>query len=230
MRMDFRQASVILIPAYNAEAYLSSILKALLPLVPPEKIVVIDDGSQDKTQAVARSVGVTCLRHEKNLGKGSALMTGLLWAREQGWAWAITMDADGQHAPADLLSFWNSKITDDVGILVGHRSIKGTSMPLHRRLSNTLTTYMISALAGRPIYDAQSGFRMYRIAAVSVSAFPRYGRFEWEAQALVLNCRRGFSVQPVNIGTLYTDNGSHMHLLRDTLRFLKMYGRLVWTR
>lgn len=228
--MDFRQATVILIPAYNAEAYLSSTLKAILSLVPPEKIVVIDDGSQDKTEAVARSAGVTCLRHEINLGKGSALMTGLLWAREQGWAWAVTMDADGQHAPGDLLSFWDSKMTDDVGILVGRRSIKGSSMPMHRRLSNTLTTRLISALAGRPIYDAQSGFRVYRISAVAVSAFPRYGRFEWEAQALVLNCRHGFSVLPVNIGTLYTGNGSHMHLFRDTLRFLKMYGRLVWTR
>ena len=228
--MDFRQTSVILIPAYNAEAYLSPILNNLLSLVPADKIVVIDDGSGDKTEACALAAGVTCLRHEKNLGKGSAVMTGLQWAREKGWTWAVTMDADGQHDPADLASFWRMDIPEETGILVGRRAIMGSTMPFHRRLSNTITTGMISALAGRPVYDAQSGFRMYRIAAVAASSFPRYGRFEWESQVLVLNCRHGFSVQPVNIATVYTGNGSHMHLLRDTGRFLNMYGRLLWMR
>jgi hypothetical protein len=88
---------------------------------------------------------------------------------------------------------------------------------------------MISFLARKPVYDAQSGYRMYRLASLQPAGYPRHGRFEWEAQALVLSCRRGFTILPVDISTIYTDNGSHMGLVRDTLRFLKMYGRLAWT-
>ena len=89
---------------------------------------------------------------------------------------------------------------------------------------------MISSLAGKPIFDAQCGYRMYRLDAIESTGYPRYGRFEWEAQALVLACRKGYSVLPVDIATVYTDNGSHMNLICDTLRFLKMYGSLAWTR
>jgi hypothetical protein len=87
---------------------------------------------------------------------------------------------------------------------------------------------MISGIAGKPVYDAQCGFRMYRLDTVAAAAYPRQGRFEWESQALVLACRKGFSVVPVDIATVYTDNGSHMRLLVDSYRFLRMYWRLAW--
>jgi len=234
--MNLRAASGILIPAYDAAACLGSTLSAVLGKAEPGRIVVIDDGSGDATAEVAEKSGVVCLRHAANRGKGSALMTGLAWARERGWDWAVTLDADGQHAPADLDAFWNAPVAPDTGIVVGRRGIRGTRMPWHRRFSNTVTTRMISRLARRPVYDAQCGFRMYRLAAVEAMGLPREGRFEWESQALVLCGRRGFSLLPVDIATVYTDNGSHMRLFRDTLRFLKMYLRLAalpeaaWTR
>jgi glycosyltransferase involved in cell wall biosynthesis len=157
-------------------------------------------------------------------------MTGLAWARERGWEWAVTMDADGQHAPSDLEAFWNAPVAPDTAVVVGRRGLRGTPMPWHRRFSNWLTTRMISRLARRPVFDAQCGFRMYRISAVAAAGLPAEGRFEWESQALVLAGRRGFSLMPVDIATVYTDNGSHMRLALDTLRFLRMYGRLAWTR
>ncbi|HKP95466.1 MAG TPA: glycosyltransferase family 2 protein [Fibrobacteria bacterium] len=228
--MDFRDASGIIIPAYNAEAFLGGTLEALLKHADPARVAVVDDGSSDGTAEKARLAGVTCLRHPANQGKGSALMTGLLWAAEKGWRWAVTMDADGQHAPGDLESFWKAPVTDQTGVLVGRRGIRGSAMPWHRRFSNTLTTRMISGLAGKPVFDAQCGFRMYRLDAVAAAGYPRHGRFEWESQALVLACRKGFSILPVDIATVYTDNGSHMRLLLDSCRFLKMYWRLAWTR
>src|SRR5690606_5548511 len=227
--MDFREASGIIIPAYNAEGFLGNTLSGLLRRVEPSRVAVVDDGSRDGTAERARSAGVTCLRHEANLGKGSALMTGLLWAREKGLRWAVTMDADGQHDPADLDSFWNAPVAGDTAVVVGRRAMLGSTMPAHRRFSNYLTTLMVSRLAGKPVYDAQCGFRMYRLDALAPAGLPRHGRFEWEAQALVLGCRSGFSIVPVDIATVYTDNGSHMRLARDSIRFLKMYWRLAWT-
>ncbi len=228
--MDFRDSSAVIVPAYNAEAFLGATLEGILRHVDAARVAVVDDGSGDGTGERARQAGVTCLRHEANQGKGSALMTGLLWAKERGWQWAVTMDADGQHAPADLETFWRAAVAEETAVLVGRRGIRGTPMPWHRRFSNLLTTRMISGLAGKPVFDAQCGFRMYRLDLLAQAGFPRQGRFEWESQALVLACRKGFSVQPVDIATVYTDNGSHMRLLIDSFRFLKMYWGLAWTR
>lgn len=227
---DLRPVCGVLVPAYNAESFLAATLASLLAEVAPDRVAVVDDGSRDGTAAVASRSGVACLRHGANRGKGSALMTGLLWARERGWDWAVTMDADGQHAAQDLRAFWQAPVKSDTAVVVGRRAIVGTSMPLHRRFSNAVTTGMTSRLAGKPVFDAQCGFRMYRLDAVAAAGLPREGRFEWEAQALVLLCRRGHSVLPVDIATLYTDNGSHMRLVIDTLRFLGMYWRMAWTR
>ena len=234
--MSLLAASGILIPAYDAAACLGATLRSVMPLAGAGRVAVVDDGSRDATAAVAEREGAVCLRHESNRGKGTALMTGLAWARERGWEWAVTMDADGQHAASDLEAFWNAPVAADTGIVVGRRGIRGTRMPWHRRFSNAVTTRMISRLARRPVYDAQCGFRMYRLSALEAMGLPREGRFEWESQALVLCGRRGFSIVPVDIATVYTDNGSHMRLLADTLRFLRMYLRLAalpeaaWTR
>jgi glycosyltransferase involved in cell wall biosynthesis len=233
--LPLRAVSGVLIPAYEAAACLGATLAAVLAKIGPDRVAVIDDGSRDGTAAVAEGSGVRCLRHGTNRGKGAALMTGLLWARERGWEWAVTMDADGQHAASDLDAFWSAPVTPETGIVVGKRAIRGTGMPWHRRFSNSVTTRMISRLARRPVYDAQCGFRMYRLAALEAMGLPREGRFEWESQALVLCGRRGFRILPVDIATVYTDNGSHMRLVPDTLRFLRMYLRLAapeaaWTR
>ncbi len=227
--MDFGDAPGIIVPAYNSAIFLDTTLKGILQKYPAAKIVVVDDGSVDKTGEKALALGVSCLVHERNLGKGAALMTGLTWARKQGWKWAVTMDADGQHDISDLESFRVTPCTDKTAILVGRRSIRGTSMPLHRRFSNYLTTCVISLLASKPVYDAQCGYRMYRLDVLDKLVFPIQGRFEWEAQVLVLACRAGYTVAAVDIATVYTDNGTHMHLVRDTLRFLKMVWRLAWT-
>jgi glycosyltransferase involved in cell wall biosynthesis len=234
--MNLRAASGILIPAFDAAACLGATLKAVLAKADADRVAVIDDGSRDGTASVAESAGVACLRHGANRGKGAALMTGLSWAKDRGWEWAVTMDADGQHSPLDLDAFWNAPVAPDTGIVVGRRGIRGTRMPWHRRFSNAVTTRMISRLARRPVYDAQCGFRMYRLSALGPMGLPAEGRFEWESQALVLCGRRGFSLLPVDIATVYTDNGSHMRLFRDSLRFLGMYFRLAalpeaaWTR
>ncbi len=234
--MDLRADSGIIIPAYEAAAFLGATLEAVLRHAEPDRVAVVDDGSRDATAAVAERAGVACLRHPENRGKGSALMTGLEWARGRGFTWAVTLDADGQHTAEDLQRFWSAPVGEDTAVVVGRRGMRGSRMPWHRRFSNWLTTRMVSRLAGKPVFDAQCGFRMYRLSAARASGLPASGHFEWESQALILCGRRGFSIVPVDIATVYTDNGSHMRLASDTLRFLKMYRRLAaapeaaWTR
>jgi glycosyltransferase involved in cell wall biosynthesis len=218
----------IVIPAFQAESTLTQVLDPLLRLTSPDRIIVVDDGSTDGTLQLAESKQVMTVRHPINKGKGAALMTGLLWARSNGWEWAVTLDADGQHATDDLKKFLSVAPSPDTGVVVGTRSIVGTKMPLHRRISNSLSTWIVSKLAGTAVFDAQCGYRAYRICIIDV--FPQEGRFEWEAQALILCCRNGHGVEQVPVQTLYSGEDSHIRLAHDTWRFLRMAGRLAWTR
>lgn len=220
----------ILIPAYQAGGYLSETLKGILTLVPSQHLLVVDDGSTDTTSQVARSLQVEVKRHLGNRGKGTALATGLKQLASRGYAWVITMDADGQHQPTDLGHFIQTAPTDEVGIVVGTRPISGTSMPWHRRFSNKTTTTMVSVLAKQDVYDAQSGFRMYRTQLWEKDIFPSEGRFEWEPQALILASRAGWKIASVPVTTLYGEHGSHMQLFTDTIRFIRMMGKWAWTR
>ena len=218
----------VLLPAYQAGNTLGELLQELLQVIPSEGIILVDDGSTDETVKKAEQYGITVFCHEKNRGKGTALRTGLLQAQIKHWDWVITMDADGQHAPLDLMHFLDSRPSTQTGILVGTRRRSGTDMPWHRRFSNATTTGIISLLARTPVFDAQSGYRAYRTRLVDF--LPKEGRFEWEAQALILSVRQGYGVESIPITTLYNEQGSHMRLVRDTGRFLNMVGKLIWTR
>jgi len=213
----------VIIPAYQAAASLPGVLRGLEPYCAPARVLVVDDGSTDGTSAAARPEGFDALhlaRHETNQGKGAALITGLRRARALGWEWAVTLDADGQHAPEDLEGFLSSRPGPRTGILNGCRARRGSRMPWHRRFSNASTTALVSRLAGRPVFDAQCGYRAYRL--VLIDALPEAGRFEWEAQALILAARAGWEIEKVPVRTVYAGEGSHMRLAADTLRFVRM--------
>jgi glycosyltransferase involved in cell wall biosynthesis len=220
----------LVIPAYQAAGYLASTLKTVLAWVPASHVIVVDDGSTDSTSSVARGLGVEVKRHTVNRGKGSALATGLLAMYRRGYPFTVTMDSDGQHDPADLARFMARAPAADVAIVVGARPVGGTDMPWHRRFSNITTTFLVSLLAGQQVYDAQSGYRMYRTELMARKVWPEDGRFEWEAQALILCRRAGYRIESVPIATVYGEHGSHMRLIHDTLRFLRMMGKLAWMR
>jgi len=215
----------VVIPAYQAAKSLPVVIRALASYVAPARILVVDDGSTDGTAEAAEALGVTVVRHQANRGKGAALMTGLTHAREtQGWQWALTMDADGQHDPRDLEGFLSRRPDEKTGIVVGARARAGTAMPWHRRFSNASTTWLVSRFAGTPVHDAQSGYRAYRLDLLPL--LDRDGRFEWESQALIRAARAGCGIEKVPVRTVYGDQGSHMDLWRDSIRFLKMARRL----
>jgi glycosyltransferase involved in cell wall biosynthesis len=224
----------VLIPAYQAAGSLPGVLRGLAARLPPGNILVVDDGSRDGTAAAAERADVHVLRHRENRGKGAALMTGLGHARDiLGWEWAVTMDADGQHAVEDLDGFLAAVPGPRTGLLAGTRTRAGSGMPWHRRFSNASTTGLVSRLAGRPVFDAQCGYRAYRLELAGI--LPPSGRFEWESQALILAARGGWDIESVPVRTVYAGEGSHMDLFRDTARFLRMALRMTgggraWTR
>lgn len=208
----------LLIPSYRSAESLLTLLPRILAQVPASNILVIDDGSGDSTPEICMGLSVTCHSHPENRGKGAALATGFNIMLKRGVRWVITMDADGQHSPDDLLSFVTAR-TLGWGICIGARRMLPGSMPVQRIISNRITSLILSLLCNTPIPDSQCGYRLYHadlIAAVSM----RTTRFEAESEIIIQAVRHGFSIGSIAVQTLYLGGKSNISHLRDTLRWI----------
>jgi glycosyltransferase involved in cell wall biosynthesis len=153
-----------LIPAFQAEHTVGAVVQGVRRFF--EHVIVIDDGSSDRTSVAAQDAGAELVRFERNRGKGAALRTGFARALERGAAAAITIDADGQHDPAEiphLLAHWSKT---QAGIVIGSRAGAYDGMTSLRRFGNRFSNRAVSYFAGAPIADAQSGLRLYDMRLV----------------------------------------------------------------
>jgi glycosyltransferase involved in cell wall biosynthesis len=215
----------VVVPAYNAERHLGAVLDRLLAVVPAADVRVVDDGSTDATAEVAVGRGVPLARQSPNQGKGAALRRGFAETRD--YDWIATVDADGQHDPGDLPRLLAAAAGGDV--VVGCRELGGR-MPALRRFGNRLSSWIIGALAGQPVPDSQSGYRVHSRRALD-SVLPMIGSaggFVFETEFLVRAGRQGYRLVAVRIATVYADEESHFRPLEQLPRFLSLFGRLAW--
>ena len=218
----------ILIPAYNAQDTLGSVLKKIEPL--KSDIVVVDDGSSDETKRLALENRVQLLEHPLNLGKGAALRTGFQYILQRDYRVVITLDADGQHDPSEipfLLKIFQSIKPD---ILIASRATEFDKMTFLRRFWNRLGVKAVSRLCHSDITDSQSGFRLIRtevLRAVELST----SRFETELELLIKACKKGFGVLCVPISTPRIDGtgSTHFRPVVDTWKVCMLFLRgLFW--
>ncbi len=215
----------VVVPAYNAARQLGAVLDRLLEIVPAADVRVVDDGSFDATADVAERRGVPVLRQSPNQGKGAALRRG--FTATAAYDWVATLDADGQHDPRDLPRLLAAAAGGDV--VVGCRDLGGR-MPAHRRLGNRLSSWVIGALAGQPVPDSQSGYRVHSRRALD-SVLPMIhgaGGYVFETEFLVRAARQGYRLAAVAIPTVYADEQSHFRPLEQLPRFLSLFGRLFF--
>jgi glycosyltransferase involved in cell wall biosynthesis len=192
------------------------------------RVVVVDDGSTDHTGDVAGGAGATVLRHGQNRGKGAAIVTGLDYFRQSGAAYAVLLDADGQHDPVEIPQFIEAARQTGAGIVVGTRMSETTNMPWLRLWTNQFTSWVTSRLARQCITDSQCG---YRLVARSVMNDLRLetGRFETETEMLIQAGRAGHRIVNVPIQTIYLPGRvSHIRPARDTVRFFRLAWK-YWT-
>ena len=209
----------VLIPSYNSANPLKCFVKELSEIVPKGNICVVDDGSNDGTYEFCVDSGVTCLRHEVNKGKGAALRTGFAYLIKS-VKWIITMDADGQHSPADLRLFLEeAQKYPTMGLCIGARDMRTGVMPSARILSNRLTSAILTLLTKQRIRDSQCGYRMYSrelVASINIE----YDRFQMESEVILKAAAKKFPVRFVPVQTLYLRGGtSHISHIADTLRW-----------
>jgi glycosyltransferase involved in cell wall biosynthesis len=210
------------IPAKDAASTIGGVVRGLLAVLPGTPIIVVDDGSSDATGDRAREAGAIVVRHATNQGKGAALQAGFDEALRQGADAVLALDADGQHDPAAAPGLVAALAGADV--VVGSRNHDRTGMPWLRRKTNDVTSWWVSRLAGSRILDSQSGYRA--IAAVVLRAVrPESRRFDYESEFLIGAARAGFRIGSAPIPTLYNAPGSHIHPVRDTVRFIRLVLR-----
>lgn len=206
------------IPFYNEERFIKKVVTDTLKYV--DKIIAVNDGSTDHSIEQIQSIqGAEIITLKKNNGKGFALQKGFEIALNRNFEFIITLDGDGQHSP-ESIPFLLNKI-EKFDIVIGNRLDDLSSMPIQRRLSNKLTSFLLSKKLGIKISDSQSGFRIYKQEVLRRTKTVFSG-FEAESEILVKAVRNGFKVGFINIPTIYGDEKSKMKSTQAITGFIKV--------
>jgi glycosyltransferase involved in cell wall biosynthesis len=208
-----------LIPAYNEAAHVAEVVTGARAHLP---VLVVDDGSTDDTAVRAEEAGADVLRQIPNRGKGVALQSGFSYALDKGYEAVLTLDADGQHDPAEIPQFLQVYATRHTDLIIGARDFR--HMPPIRRLSNTVGRWTFLWAMGQPIRDNQSGYRLISRRLLEALLASSETGFEFEVEMIVICIQRGFRLGWVPIRTIYAGEGSHIQPWHHTINFLRM----VW--
>ena len=213
-----RATVAAIIPAYFEEKHVADVVERTLRQV--DNVLVVDDGSTDATSANARAAGAVVIKHERNAGKGETIKTGLRYWLERGFQHVIILDADGQHLPEEIARFIAAAPLG-ADLLIGTRMNDVRQMPLVRRIVNRYMSRRISRVCGQDVPDTQCGFRMLT-ARVIPHVLDGAERFDYETEVLFMVSRNGGRIESVPISTVYGDEVSSIHPVKDTIRFLKL--------
>ena len=220
--------TLVVIPAFNESAHLGRLLKKISSFIPLKDVLIIDDGSRDKTAVVAKNAGAVVLSFSVNQGKGRALRAGFDFAIKKGYDAVITMDADGQHDPSELPKFLKQFKKNGADLIIGTREQNISEMPLLRYFVNKTTSLVTSILTGVRVNDSQSGYRLIKrnlLKKVNLKT----SRFQTETEIIVKAARAGFKIGEIPIETIYLENlKSHINPFIDTYRFIRLSLRLLW--
>jgi glycosyltransferase involved in cell wall biosynthesis len=211
----------ILMPAYNEELSVGNTIRRLRELYPDYEILVVDDGSTDKTLQVAMDAGANVWPHPYNIGNGAAIKTGLRIARGE---WVVMMDADGQHAPEDIAGLVKHKDTYDM--VIGARN-KGSETSLHRDIANKVYNWFASYVTKFNVQDLTSGFRLVRSSTVRQFIYLFPNTFSYPTTLTMAYLRSGRSVKYIPIATKYRIGKSKIKLLRDGTRFFLIITKIA---
>jgi len=219
------RSTSVLIPAYNAGTSLEKLVNRLRLSVGDIQIIVVNDGSIDNTAEIAHLVGATVLRHDKNCGKGAALQTGFDFLKKQNNVeFILALDADLQHQPEDIQKFFSAQQQTGADIVIGWRKRAGTKMPVHRILSNTLTSALVSLKTGIKIKDSQCGFRLIHKRVIENIQLESHG-YEAETEFLIKAARLKYKIEFIPIYTVYGSEKSYMTHWATTMNFIKVLLR-----
>lgn len=221
------------IPAYDAERDVADVVRETAAIWPGKRaVIVVDDGSRDRTAELARAAGATVLRHRVNRGKGAALRTGMLHALAAGFDVAVTIDADGQHPPAEALRLL-SAVPDPEALLLGVRDLRAAGAPRANQISNGISNFFLSLFARQPFADTQCGLRRYPLRR-TLELGVRDDGYAFEAEVILRAVAGGVRIAEVPVRVIYPPENerlTHFHSARDPARIVaRVLRTLALTR
>lgn len=219
-KVNWARECAVVIPCYNEGRAIGPVVRTVRQHL--QQVFVVDDGSQDDTSDRAADAGATVLRLNNNLGKGAALQAGLRAAFDKGYAWALLMDGDGQHSPADIPELLQAAEQTDASLVIGDRMHDAARMPWLRRFVNRWMSRQLSRRMGRHLPDSQCGFRLVQLEAWASMAL-QARRFEIESEMLLKFLRASLHVEFVPVQVIYNGGQSKICPLRDTIRWMKWW-------
>lgn len=230
--INIKSQTAAVIPAYQDEKHICDIARRTRARL--DHVLVVDDGSTDQTAQCAREAGAEVIVHDQNQGKGEAIKTGLThWLRagdsssEQNRqiSWVILLDSDGQHLPEEIDRFLSAAASaSSPTFFIGNRMDDVSRMPFVRRVVNRYMSNEISRVCGQKIPDTQCGYRMVHRELIP-DLLGGGHRFDYDTEVLIIASRKGYRVESVPITTVYTDQVSKIHPMRDAIRFFRLMRR-----
>ena len=208
-----------MIPTYNNEGTITSVVQATLQEC--RDVIVVNDGSTDGTRDILHGMeGITLVEYAENRGKGYALKCGFRRALQMGFAYAITLDGDGQHYPDDIALFLKANQQHPGALILGSRQMDGIERSLGSRFANEFSNFWFYVQTGRRLADTQTGYRLYPLKKLHGLELLT-SRYEAELELLVQASWHGVEIVPINIKVYYpplAERVSHFRPIRDFAR------------
>ena len=227
--------AVVIVPTYNNRGTIADVIASLKEY--SSDIMIVNDGSTDDTLEILNAIeGIQIQSYPVNKGKGYALKYGLGKAYEQGFRYAITIDADGQHFADDLPVFIKRIEEVPDSLLIGARNLTADNMPGKNTFANRFSNFWYKVETGQELSDTQSGYRLYPLDKIQNIHFFT-SRYEFEVEIIVRAAWRGVNVENVPIKVYYPpveERVSHFRPFHDFFRIsilntvLVLYAFLIW--
>jgi glycosyltransferase involved in cell wall biosynthesis len=225
---------IAIVPAFNEEGNVGRVIEEIRAHDPGFEVVVVDDGSRDRTSEVAAEHGAIVLRLPFNLGIGGAVQTGYRYALENGFELAVQIDGDGQHDPSQLDKLLAPLLAGEADVVVGSRFAEGGKYAAgrSRRLGIRLFAALVSALCRQKLTDTTSGFRAVNRKGIVLFAAD-YPHDYPEVEAIVMAVRQRLRLREVAVSMRLRDSGqssitplrSAYYVIKVTLAVLIGLGR-----
>lgn len=203
---ETRPKTLVMIPALNEEDSIAHVIGQIHEHVPWADVVVINDGSIDRTAAIAQACGAVVLPMPFNVGIGSAVQTGYMYAARHGYEVTVQNDGDGQHNPAEIPLLVQTLVESGADLMIGSRYLedRGYITPWQRKIGIVILARVVSLVTRRRITDPTSGFRASNRRTIELCA--RVYPYDYpEPEAIVLLYKAGFDVRemPVTMNARY---------------------------
>ena len=219
-------STLVMVPAYNAEPYLSELIARLRQFVCDSNFLFVNDGSTDKTAEILKREGVRHLNFVHNKGKGEALKAGYQYAIDQGYRSVLSLDADLQHLPEEVVGFF--ELDNGHRLIIGTREINLRVMPFARWWTNNLTSLLISIFSSVRVRDSQSGYRLVPVSVLK-SLEIKSTNYDFESEILFKAGAVGCDIVEVPITTVYEGSHSYINPFVDSLRFVRQIWNRIWS-